>query len=43
MMIAVEGTELSATGTITINDVEFDVAELSAAAAAAAAAAEAAG
>ena len=43
MMIAVEGTELSATGTITVNDAEFDVAELSAAAAAAAAAAEAAG
>ncbi len=36
MAIAVEGTELSATGTITIDGAEFDVAELSAAAAAAA-------
>ena len=43
MAIAVEGTDLSATGTITIDGAEFDVAELSAAAAAAAAAAEAAG
>ncbi len=38
MAIAVEGTDLSATGTITIDDTEFDVAELSAAAEAAAAA-----
>ena len=44
MAIAVEGTELSATGAITIDGAEFDVAEVSAAAAAAvAAAAEAAG
>ena len=43
MAITVEGTDLSATGTITIDGAEFDVAELSAAAAAAAAAAEAAG
>ncbi len=43
MDISVGTDGLSATGTITINDVEFDVAELSAAAAAAAAAAEAAG
>ena len=42
MAIAVEGTDLSATGTITIDGAEFDVAELSAAAAAAEAA-EAAG
>ena len=41
MAIAVEGTELSATGTITIDGAEFDVAELSAAAAAAAEAAAA--
>ena len=43
MAIAIEGTDLSATGTITIDGTEFDVAELSAAAAAAEAAAEAAG
>ena len=43
MDISVGADGLSATGTITINDAEFDVAELSAAAAAAAAAAEAAG
>ena len=43
MAIAVEGTELSATGTVTIDGAEFDVAELSAAAAAAAEAAAAAG
>ena len=43
MLITTGADGLSATGTITINDVEFDVAELSAAAAAAAAAAEAAG
>ena len=43
MDISVGADGLSATGTITVNDVEFDVAELSAAAAAAAAAAEAAG
>ncbi len=43
MAIAIEGTELSATGTIAIDGAEFDVAELSAAATAAAAAAEAAG
>lgn len=43
MEISVGTDGLSATGTITINDAEFDVAELSAAAAAAAAAAEAAG
>jgi len=43
MDISVGTDGLSATGTITINDAEFDVAELSAAAAAAAAAAEAAG
>ena len=36
MAIAVEGTELSATGTITIDGAEFDVAAVSAAAAAAA-------
>lgn len=42
MEISVGADGLSATGTITINDIEFDVAELSAAAAAAAAA-EAAG
>ena len=39
MMVTVEGADLSVTGTIIINDVEFDVAELSAAAAAAAEAA----
>lgn len=43
MEISVGADGLSATGTITVNDAEFDVAELSAAAAAAAAAAEAAG
>ena len=43
MAIAVEGTDLSATGMITIDGAEFDVAELSAAAAAAAEAAAAAG
>ena len=43
MALAVEGTDLSATGTITIDGAEFDVAEVSAAAEAAAAAAEAAG
>ena len=43
MAIAVEGTELSATGTVTIDGAEFDVAELSAEAAEAAEAAAAAG
>ena len=43
MELSVEADGLSATGTITIDGTEFDVAELSAAAAAAAAAAEAAG
>ncbi len=43
MAIAVEGTDLSATGTMTIDGAQFNVAELSAAAEAAAAAAAAAG
>ena len=43
MVVSVAGTELSTTGTLTIDGVEFDIAELVAAAEAAAAAAAAAG
>ena len=43
MVVSVAGTELSTIGTLTIDGVEFDIAELVAAAEAAAAAAAAAG